>query len=144
MIIKKVSKYLFFDILILKDENSGGMSMALTFYWYPNCGSCKKAKKWFDNHEIEYSSVHIVDETPNEAELLDLISKSELPAKKFFNTSGRVYRELNMKDKIKDASIEEMASYLASDGMLIKRPIVTDGKRVTIGFKEEVFSDTWL
>lgn len=118
--------------------------MTLTFYWYPNCGTCRKAKKWFDDHEVEYTSVHIVEKTPTEAELLDLISKSDLPAKKFFNTSGKVYRELNMKDKIKDASVEEMAVYLASDGMLIKRPIATDGEQVTVGFKEDVYRDTWL
>lgn len=118
--------------------------MALTFYWYPNCGSCKKAKKWFDNHNIEYNSVHIVEATPTKEEIIELITKSELPAKRFFNTSGRVYRELNMKDKIADATLEEMASYLASDGMLIKRPIVTDGMRVTVGFKEETYNDTWL
>lgn len=118
--------------------------MALTFYWYPNCGTCKKAKKWLDDNDIVYNSIHIVEETPAQEELLNLISKSELPAKKFFNTSGRVYRELNMKDKIKDASVEEMAAFLASDGMLIKRPIVTDGERVTVGFKEDLFNETWL
>lgn len=118
--------------------------MALTFYWYPNCGTCKKAKKWFDDHQVEYKSVHIVEETPTKDELLELITKSDLPAKRFFNTSGRVYRELNMKDKIADASVEEMASYLASDGMLIKRPIVTDGERVTVGFKEDEYNNTWL
>lgn len=118
--------------------------MTLSFYWYPNCGSCKKAKKWFDDHHIAYNSIHIVEDTPSKDQLLDLINKSDLPAKKFFNTSGRVYREQNMKDKIKEASIEEMASYLASDGMLIKRPIVTDGERVTVGFKEELFAETWL
>lgn len=118
--------------------------MALTFYWYPNCGSCKKAKKWLDDHELQYTTIHIVEETPSETTLLDLIAKSELEPKKFFNTSGRVYRELNMKDKIKDATVEEMASYLASDGMLIKRPIVTDGKNVTVGFKDDEFAKTWL
>lgn len=118
--------------------------MTLTFYWYPNCGSCKKAKKWFEDNKIDYQAIHIVEETPTKEKILELMSKSDLPAKKFFNTSGRVYREMNMKDKIKDASIEEMASYLAADGMLIKRPIVTDGKYVTVGFKEELFNDNWL
>ncbi|WP_249871204.1 arsenate reductase family protein [Oceanobacillus saliphilus] len=117
--------------------------MALTFYWYPNCGTCKNAKKWLDENNIDYSSVHIVKETPSEKELLDLIEKSELPAKKFFNTSGKKYRELNMKDKIKDASTEEMAKLLSTDGMLIKRPIVTDGQNVTVGFKEEIFEENW-
>lgn len=118
--------------------------MALSFYWYPNCGTCKKAKKWFDDHHIDYISIHIVDETPTKEELLDLIAKSELPAKKFFNTSGKKYRELNMKDRIKDASNEEMAEFLTSDGMLIKRPIVTDGTKVTVGFKEDDFREMWL
>lgn len=117
--------------------------MTLTFYWYPNCGSCKKAKKWFDENEISYKSVHIVEETPTKEELLDLIKKSNLPGRRFFNTSGKVYRELNMKDKIKDLNVDEMATYLASDGMLIKRPIVTDGKQVTVGFKEDVYGETW-
>lgn len=117
--------------------------MAVTFYWYPNCGTCKKAKKWLDDHEIEYTSIHIVDEPPKKDKLLDLISKSDQPAKKFFNTSGRKYRELNMKDKIKDATTEEMAEILASDGMLIKRPIVSDGQKVTVGFKEETFHENW-
>lgn len=117
--------------------------MALTMYWYPNCGTCKKAKKWFDDRDISYTLVHIVEETPNEAEIKELIEKSELPARKFFNTSGKVYREQNMKDKIKDASLDEMVTYLASNGMLIKRPIVTDGETVTVGFKEETFENTW-
>ncbi|WP_339228684.1 arsenate reductase family protein [Oceanobacillus sp. FSL K6-2867] len=118
--------------------------MALTFYWYPNCGTCKKAKKWFDDHNIDYTSIHIVEKTPAKEELLDLIAKSDLPAKKFFNTSGKKYRELNIKEKINDASTEELAEILASDGMLIKRPIVTDGTKVTVGFKEETFQENWL
>lgn len=118
--------------------------MALFLYWYPNCGTCKKAKKWFDDHEIDYTSIHIVDGPPTKREIEDLIAKSGLPAKKFFNTSGKKYRELNMKEKINDASTEEMASYLSSDGMLMKRPIVTDGQKVTVGFKEETFNKEWL
>ncbi|TRM13069.1 arsenate reductase family protein [Lentibacillus cibarius] len=118
--------------------------MPLTFYWYPKCGTCQKAKKWLDEHELSYTSVHIVEETPTKEELLDLIAKSGLPAKKFFNTSGKSYREHNIKEQIKDASTEEMAALLASDGMLIKRPIVTDGKDATVGFKEETFAEKWL
>lgn len=117
--------------------------MSLTFYWYPNCGSCRKAKKWLDEKKIDYHSMHIVNETPTKEEILDLMSKTELPPRRFFNTSGKVYRELQMKDKIKHATKEEMASYLASDGMLIKRPIVTDGKKVTVGFNEDIFKEMW-
>lgn len=118
--------------------------MTLTFYWYPKCGSCQKAKKWFEAHHIAYNSIHIVEQTPTKEELLQLIESSNLPPRRFFNTSGRVYRALNMKDKIKDANTEEMASFLASDGMLIKRPIVTNGKTTTVGFKEDVFREKWL
>ncbi|WP_067727210.1 arsenate reductase family protein [Oceanobacillus damuensis] len=117
--------------------------MTLKFYWYPNCVTCKNAKKWLDNNHADYSSVHIVEETPSKEEIMNLMEKSDLPAKKFFNTSGKKYRELNVKEKIKDASQEEMAEILASDGMLIKRPIVTDGEKVTVGFKEEVFQENW-
>lgn len=118
--------------------------MTVTFYSYPNCGTCKKAKKWFDDHDIQVTTVHIVENPPRKETILELMEKSELEPKKFFNTSGRVYRELNMKDKIKDLTVDEMASYLASDGMLIKRPIVTDGNQVTVGFKEDLFAKTWL
>ncbi|MBP1969499.1 arsenate reductase [Virgibacillus natechei] len=118
--------------------------MALTFYWYPSCGTCKKAKKWLDENKLEYRTIHIVDTPPKKEEIKELIEKSNLPAKKFFNTSGKKYRELNMKEKIKDADTEEMVELLASDGMLIKRPIVTDGLNVTVGFKEETFNENWL
>ncbi|MDY0405208.1 arsenate reductase family protein [Virgibacillus sp. 179-BFC.A HS] len=118
--------------------------MSLTFYWYPKCGTCKKAKKFLDDHHIAYESIHIVENTPSKDELLELIQKSGLPAKKFFNTSGKKYREGNVKEKIAGASDEEMAEILATDGMLIKRPITTDGQKVTVGFKEDDFAKTWL
>lgn len=128
---------------VIDNNNKGGKCVALTFYWYPNCGTCKKAKKWFEDNNIAYQSVHIVNATPSQETLLELIEKSGLEAKKFFNTSGKKYRELNMKDKIKEASVQEMVEFLASDGMLIKRPIVTDGQKVTVGFKEDIFNETW-
>ncbi|CDQ39149.1 MULTISPECIES: arsenate reductase family protein [Virgibacillus] len=118
--------------------------MEVIFYWYPNCGTCKKAKKWFEDNQVTYQPIHIVEETPSKEQLLDLIQKSGLPAKKFVNTSGKKYREQHIKDKIKEATNEQIAEILASDGMLIKRPIVTDGSKVTVGFKEELFQDHWL
>lgn len=117
--------------------------MSVTFYTYPPCSTCRNAKKWLDEHDITYKEIHIVEETPTKEEMLELFSLSDEPARRFFNTRGRVYRELNMKDKINDLTKEEMAAYLASDGMLIRRPIVTDGKKVTIGFKADTFSDFW-
>ncbi|UOQ46019.1 arsenate reductase family protein [Halobacillus salinarum] len=118
--------------------------MTLTFYWYPNCGTCKKAKSWLDDHRIDYQAVHIVEHPPTEKELSSLIEKSNLPARKFFNTSGKRYRELNMKEKLKEAEDSQMVAWLASDGMLIKRPIVTDGNQVTVGFKADQFEENWL
>ncbi|KAA9019994.1 arsenate reductase family protein [Niallia endozanthoxylica] len=117
--------------------------MALSFYWYPKCGTCRKAKKWFDDHDIKYEEIHIVDHPPSREELEEMVKKSGLDIKKFFNTSGQKYRELGMKDRIKEASEEELLDLLASDGMLIKRPIATDSEKVTVGFKEEQFSETW-
>lgn len=111
--------------------------MALTFYWYPKCGTCRKAKKWLDDHRISYEEIHIVENPPSRAKLEQLYTKSGLDLKKFFNTSGMKYRELGLKDKIKTASDEELLDILASDGMLIKRPLLTDGEKVTLGFKEE-------
>lgn len=121
-----------------------GEKMALTFYWYPKCGTCRNAKKWLDAHELSYQEVHIVDNLPSRDELEELYQKSGLELKKFFNTSGMKYRELGLKDKVKTASDKELLDILASDGMLIKRPLLTDGEKVTVGFKEEDYKKTWL
>jgi arsenate reductase len=118
--------------------------MALTLYWYPNCSTCKKAKKLLDEHNKTYKLIHLVEETPTSEEIKNVIETSKIEPKKFFNTSGKVYREENMKEKIKNATLDEMASSLASNGMLMKRPIVTDGQKVTVGLKEEDFKSIWL
>lgn len=117
--------------------------MALTFYWYPKCGTCRKAKKWLDSHDIEYNEVHIAENPPARPEIENLYRKSELNLKKFFNTSGQRYRELGLKDKLKSATEAEMLDLLASDGMLLKRPIASDGSTVTVGFKEEEYEQSW-
>lgn len=118
--------------------------MLLTFYWYPKCGTCRKAKKWLDEHHLSYQEIHIVENPPTRAELEGFYKKSGLSLNKFFNTSGQKYRELGLKEKIKTASEEELLDLLAGDGMLIKRPILTDGQRITVGFNEENFEKTWL
>lgn len=118
--------------------------MALTFYWYPKCGTCRKARKWLDDHFLSYKEIHIVENPPSKEQLEELYKKSGLELKKFFNTSGLKYRELGLKDKVKTASEDELLTLLSSDGMLIKRPIVTDGEKVTVGFQEEEFAKTWL
>ncbi|MBY0124199.1 arsenate reductase family protein [Bacillus sp. S/N-304-OC-R1] len=118
--------------------------MALTFYWYPKCGTCRNAKKWLDEQGLTYEAVHIAENPPSRSELEDLYKKSGLDIKKFFNTSGMKYRELGLKDKVKTSSDDELLDLLATDGMLIKRPILTDGKKVTVGFKEEDYEKSWL
>ncbi|WP_281203215.1 arsenate reductase family protein [Cytobacillus kochii] len=118
--------------------------MALTFYWYPKCGTCRKAKKWLDEHEIAYDAIHIVENPPSRKEIEDFYKKSGLELKKFFNTSGQKYRALGLKDRVKTASESELLDLLASDGMLIKRPLTTDGTKVTVGFKELEFEQNWL
>ena len=117
--------------------------MTLQFIQYPKCTTCKKAQKWLDENGIAYEAVHIVEQTPSKDQLQALYEASGLPLKKFFNTSGMKYRELGLKDKLADMTEEEQLTLLASDGMLIKRPIVTDWKKITLGFKESDFIETW-
>ncbi|WP_141432517.1 arsenate reductase family protein [Bacillus sp. 03113] len=118
--------------------------MSLTFYWYPKCGTCRKAKKWLDENHLSYNEIHIVENPPSRDDLAHLYTKSGFEVKKLFNTSGQKYRELGIKDKVKTATDEELLDILSTDGMLIKRPIVTNGQKVTVGFKEEDFKEAWL
>src|SRR5699024_12338879 len=110
-----------------------GIDMSFTIEWNTTCGTCQNAKKWIDAKGLDYNAFHLVEHPPTKDELIDLIDESGLPPKKFFNTSGKKYRELNLKEKIKDADKEEMADILATDGMLIKRQRVTDGSHITVG-----------
>lgn len=118
-------------------------NLALNFYWYPKCGTCRKAKKWLEDHNVEFNEIHIVENPPNKEELESIYKKSGLELKKFFNTSGQKYRELGLKDKLASMSNDEMLQLLASEGMLIKRPLTVGDEHVTVGFKEEQFSETW-
>ncbi|GGE48360.1 arsenate reductase [Pullulanibacillus camelliae] len=118
--------------------------MSVMFYGYSGCGTCRKAKKWLDENGVSFQEIPIVESPPSKVELEKLYKMSGLPIKKFFNTSGRRYRDLGMKDKINTESDDELLNWLASDGMLIKRPIVTDNdKKVTVGFSEELFEKNW-
>ena len=117
--------------------------MTIQFFHYPKCTTCKKAQKWLNEHEVSYEEVHIADQPPTKEELTAIWQASGQPLKKFFNTSGMKYRELGLKDKLAEMTEDEQLELLASDGMLIKRPIVTDGKKVTLGFKEVDFEQAW-
>lgn len=117
--------------------------MSIQLYWYPRCSTCRNAKKWFDEAGIEYELIDLIKDTPSEADLKSIIKNSDIPIEKFFNSRGKVYRELNLKEKLVDATTEEKMKYLASDGMLIKRPLATDGKHVTLGFNANTYENTW-
>ncbi len=106
------------------------------FIEYPKCSTCKKAKKYLQEHQISFHDRHIVEEKLNKEEMKALYLKSGLPLKRFFNTSGMKYRELNLKDKLPNMSEEQQLELLASDGMLIKRPILETDDHVLVGFKE--------
>ncbi|TDQ40472.1 arsenate reductase family protein [Aureibacillus halotolerans] len=116
----------------------------LTIYMYPPCSTCKKAVKWGRDNGIHWEEVHIVEHPPTAEQLMQWADENNLPLKSFFNTSGKKYRELQLKDKLPTMTENEKATLLSSDGMLIKRPIITNGVTVTVGFKEEVAQATWL
>ena len=110
-------------------------------YQYPKCTTCKKALRWMDEKKVAYTPIHIVEEVPEAETLKAIIEKSGLPFKRFFNTSGLKYRELGLKDKLAGMSLDEAVKLLASDGMLIKRPLVVAGDLVLVGFKESEWEE---
>lgn len=114
----------------------------MLFLEYPKCSACKKAKKWLDEQGISYEDRHIIEDNPTAEELKDWHERSGLPLKRFFNTSGMKYRELGLKDKLPEMSEEEQYELLATDGMLVKRPLVVGDDFVLIGFKEALWKET--
>ena len=107
----------------------------MLFVCYPKCTTCQKAKKWLEEQGISYEERDIKTENPQKEELKEWYKKSGLPLKRFFNTSGMLYKQMNLKDKLPEMSEEEQLELLATDGMLVKRPIVVDGDIVLAGFK---------
>lgn len=108
----------------------------ILFLEYPKCSTCQKAKKWIEEKGISFEDRHIVEHCPTEEELKEWHQRSKLPLKRFFNTSGLKYKELDLKDKLADLSEEEQYALLASDGMLVKRPLLVTDKTVCPGFKQ--------
>ena len=108
----------------------------ILFIQYPPCSTCQKAKKWLDANGISYTDRHIKEQNPSYEELRDWYQRSGLPLKKFFNTSGLLYKSMNLKDKLPAMSEEEQLGLLATDGMLVKRPIIVTDRSILTGFKE--------
>jgi len=108
----------------------------MIFVCYPKCTTCQKAKKWLEANDVTFEERHIKENNPTIEELKDWHKKSGLPLKKFFNTSGRLYKELKLKDKLPTMNEDEQYSLLASDGMIVKRPILIGDGFVLVGFKE--------
>ena len=113
----------------------------MIFICYSKCSTCQKAKKWLDEQDIKYTERHIVDNNPSYEELKEWYNKSGLPLKRFFNTSGLLYKEMQLKDKLPTMNEEEQLKLLATNGMLVKRPLVVNGDMVLIGFKEAEWAE---
>lgn len=111
---------------------------------YPKCTTCQKAKKWLESQGIAYTERNIAEENPTYAELKEWYKKSGLPLKRFFNRSGLLYKSMQLKDKLPEMSEEEQLKLLATDGMLVKRPLVVDGDNVLTGFKEAEWAEKML
>ena len=113
--------------------------MKAIFIQYPKCSTCQKAKKCLTSMSIDFQDRHIVDNNPSVEELTLWIQKSGLDIKKFFNTSGNLYKEMKLKDKLSDMTDDEKINLLASNGMLVKRPLLVLDDRVLVGFKEDTY-----
>ena len=113
----------------------------MLFVEYPKCTTCKKAKKWLDDRGETYTDRHIKEENPTLEELKEWHKRSGLPLKKFFNTSGVLYKEMQLKDKLPSMTEDEQYALLAQDGMLVKRPILVSEEWVLVGFKEKEWQE---
>lgn len=108
----------------------------MQFICYPKCSTCQKARKWLEANHLEFTERHIVEENPSYEELKEWYAESGLPLKKFFNISGMLYKEMQLKDKLPTMSEEEQLKLLATNGMLVKRPLIVNGNIILTGFKE--------
>lgn len=112
--------------------------------WYPKCSTCQKAKKWLEANGIPHDERHIVENNPTKEELAGYYKKSGMPLKRFFNTSGMLYREMELKDKLPDMNEEQMLELLSTNGMLVKRPLLIGDDFTLIGFKEKQWVEKLL
>lgn len=110
--------------------------MSVLFIEYPKCSTCQKAKKWLVDNQVDFEDRHIVEQNPSKEELKQWYERSGLELKRFFNTSGQIYRQMELKDKLPSMSEEKQLELLASNGMLVKRPLIVSENTVLVGFKE--------
>lgn len=113
----------------------------MLFIEYPKCSTCQKAKKWLDENGVEYTDRHIIENNPTYEELKEWYEKSGLPLKKFFNTSGMLYKSMQLKDKLPDMSEDEQLKLLSTDGMLVKRPLIVSDDVILTGFREKEWTE---
>lgn len=113
----------------------------MLFIEYPKCSTCQKAKKWLDDNGVKYDSRHIKENNPTFEELKEWYEKSGMPLKRFFNTSGMLYKSMNLKDRLPNMSEEEQLQLLATDGMLVKRPLLIGDNFVLCGFREKEWQE---
>ena len=113
----------------------------MQFICYPKCSTCQKARKWLEANHLEFTERHIVEENPSYEELKEWYAESGLPLKKFFNTSGMLYKEMQLKDKLPAMSEEEQLKLLATNGMLVKRPLVVGEDFILTGFREKEWEE---
>lgn len=118
--------------------------MNVLFVEYPKCSTCQKAKKWLETNGVVFDDRHIVEQNPTKEELKEWIARSGLPMKRFFNTSGMLYRQMELKNKLPNMSEEEQLELLASNGMIVKRPLVVGEDFVLVGFKEKEWEEKLL
>lgn len=116
----------------------------MQFICYPKCSTCQKARKWLEANHLEFTERHIVEENPSYEELKEWYAESGLPLKKFFNTSGMLYKEMQLKDKLPTMNEEEQLKLLATNGMLVKRPLIVNGNIILTGFKEAEWENALL
>lgn len=115
----------------------------IRFYGYKKCGTCRKAEKFLERAGVNYEFIDITETPPTATTIKTVAQQASVALKKLFNTSGVQYRELKIKERLPSLSDKEIVTLLAGNGRLIKRPLITDGQRATVGFNEEVFTKTW-
>lgn len=118
--------------------------MKILFIEYPKCSTCKKAKKWLENNKVDFIDRHIVEDNPSKEELTEWIKRSNLDIRKFFNTSGLLYKNMDLKNKLDNMSYDEKIELLSSNGMLIRRPLVINDNFILVGFREDEWKEKLL